>query len=105
MPKKGTTNNPNGRPKGTHNKSTERAKRIMMEFVGKNMDTMQEMYEVIKAEDPKRAFDVLFTATEYCIPKLARTEQRFVDEEGKDRDLIFNIYEEIHSADSKNKEG
>lgn len=63
-----------GRKKGVGNKSTETAKRILADFVGNNMDTMQEMFETIKADDPKKAFDVLMGALEYVLPKLSRVE-------------------------------
>lgn len=63
-----------GRKRGTPNKSTETAKQVLVKFVGNNMDTMQEMFEEIKAEDPKKAFDVLMGALEYVLPKLSRVE-------------------------------
>lgn len=86
--KKGKSGNPNGRPKGVTNKSTEAAKMVLTEFVGKNMDEMQTLFDQVKAEDPKKAFDVLFSSLEYVLPKLARTENynenRLTDEEGQD---------------------
>lgn len=86
--KKGQTNNPNGRPKGSTNKSTEAAKQIVVDFVGKNVEEMQELFDIIKKDDPKKAFDILYAGLEYVIPKLARTENynesRLTDKDGND---------------------
>ena len=62
------------------------------------MDDMQLLFEQIKADDPKKAFDVLMGALEYVLPKLARVE-------GK----IENTYavkegRELHEEDRKTLE-
>ena len=63
-----------GRKKGTPNRSTEASKLLLTDFVGKNMHDMQALYEQIREEKPEKAFDVLFSALEYCLPKLSRVE-------------------------------
>jgi hypothetical protein len=63
-----------GRRKGTPNKSTEAAKLVLTHFVARNMEDMQTLYEEIRKEKPEKAFDVLFSALEYCLPKLSRVE-------------------------------
>lgn len=85
-PGKGKTNNPNGRPKGVPNKSTEAIKMVMAEFVGKNMDDMQGLFNEIRANNPQKAFDILLAAAEYVVPKLARTEQQALDKNGNPAD-------------------
>ena len=98
--KNGVSNNPVGRPKGVGNRSTERAKRVLAEFVGKNLDTMQELFEEIKRENPKQAFDVLFSSLEYMIPKLARVEQQQLDAKGEPTDPVKEILTFIEQSDN-----
>lgn len=88
-----STKNPRGagRPKGSTNKSTEMAKRILTEFIGKNMNDMEDLFEQLKAEDPKKAFDVLYSGLEYVLPKLARTEYQALDKNGEKADPSVEV--------------
>lgn len=62
------------RPKGSVNKSTEKTRIVLATFLERNIDGMQDLYEEIKKDDPKAAFDTLFKGIEYILPKLARVE-------------------------------
>lgn len=77
------TNNPKGRPKGSPNKSTAKAREVFAAFVDNNADRLQEWLEQVAADPkhgPKVAFDCLMQVSEYHIPKLARTEHIGNDE-------------------------
>ncbi len=73
---KKTAKNPKGggRPKGARNKSTERAKLLLVDFVGHNMEEMQQLFDEVREDNPKDAFNMIFGALEYCLPKLSRAE-------------------------------
>jgi hypothetical protein len=66
-----------GRPKGTPNKATAKAREAFANFVDANSERMQEWLEAIATDPkhgPKVAFDCLMAVSEYHVPKLARTE-------------------------------
>jgi hypothetical protein len=66
-----------GRPKGTPNKATAKAREAFANFVDANSERMQEWLESIASDPkhgPKVAFDCLMAVSEYHVPKLARTE-------------------------------
>lgn len=71
---KGTTNNPNGRPKGTANKATTNAREAIAQFVDGNAHRLVEWLDRIALDSPKDAFNCFQSVVEYHIPKLARTE-------------------------------
>ena len=86
--RKGKTNNPHGRPRGTPNKATTDARKAIALFVEENahrltgwLDQVAEGVRdpndgtkmLVKA-DPAKAFEMFQTVVEYHIPKLARTE-------------------------------
>lgn len=80
--RKGTTNNPNGRPAGTPNKATIQARQAIALFVDENAHRLTEWLDQvahgIPSEDvkpnPAKAFELFQSVVEYHIPKLARTE-------------------------------
>ena len=80
--RKGKTNNPNGRPAGTPNKTTTQAREAIALFVDGNAHRLSEWLDQvahgIPAQDvkpnPAKAFELFQSVVEYHIPKLARTE-------------------------------
>jgi len=64
--KKGTTNNPNGRPKGTPNKTTSEMKDWVTSVVGKS----QKQFERdLKKVDPEKRLAMIEKLLAFCIPK------------------------------------
>jgi hypothetical protein len=51
MPKKGTVNNPNGRPKGKANRTTDELRSLLAEFIDKNMGSLQADFDKLEAKD------------------------------------------------------
>lgn len=72
--RKGQTNNPDGRPKGSLNKATSKTREAFNKLIEDNLDNMSIWLAEVAAEDPKAALDVIAKLSEYIVPKLARTE-------------------------------
>ena len=80
-----------GRPKGVGNKSTIKAREAISLFVDDNAHRLTGWLDQIATDNPKQAFECFQSIIEYHIPKLQRSESRFVDEDGKDRDLNIKV--------------
>lgn len=76
-----------GRPKGIPNKATTQAREAIADFVEGNVGRLNGWLDAIAEKDPEKAFNAFMSVIEYHIPKLQRTESRFVDENGKDRTI------------------
>lgn len=85
MPK-GHTNNPNGRPKGSENKVTSDTRAFFRKLLERRHPKIEKMLDQIIDEDPKEALKIIMSLTEYCVPKLARTEIQNLDKDGKPSD-------------------
>lgn len=89
---KGQSGNPDGRPSGTANKATNKAREAIAKFVDDNADKLQNWLERIAEKDPKQAYDCFMSVVEYHIPKLARTEQQFLDKDGQPADASITVH-------------
>jgi len=69
--KKGMTNNPNGRPAGSQNKSTVEIKNILTEFISKNIETLQNDYDSL---EPKERLIFIEKLLKYIIPTKTTNE-------------------------------
>ncbi|MEF2156402.1 DUF5681 domain-containing protein [Luteimonas sp. FXH3W] len=72
--KKGTSGNPNGRPKGSVNKSTTEFRQTVQQLLDDNRENVGKWLETVAADDPYKALQVLNSLAEYAAPKLSRTE-------------------------------
>jgi len=91
MAVKGKTNNPNGRPQGTPNKSTSQAREAIAKFVDGNVGRFNGWLEQIAADDPAKAMDLMIKVMEYHLPKLNRTDVQQLDKNGNPADLPSKI--------------
>lgn len=81
-----------GRPKGIPNKATAKARDAIAAFVEGNVDRLNGWLDAIAEKDgPKAAFDCFMDVVEYHIPKLARTEQQFLDKDGEPADASVTV--------------
>lgn len=80
-----------GSRKGVPNKATQEAREAIAMFVDGNADKLENWLEQIAADNPKDAFNCFMSVVEYHIPKLQRTDNRFIDGEGNDRDLSVKV--------------
>lgn len=70
-PKKGTTNNPNGRPRGSKNKASENMKQAVLKIIDDNWRTMADD---IKKLAPKDRVAFLEKLISYVLPKTTSIE-------------------------------
>ena len=80
-----------GRKKGVQNKVTREFQEKLNDLLEQSAPKMAGWLEEIAAESPEKAFDILSKFAEYIHPKLARTEQQFLDGRGEPTDAKFEI--------------
>ena len=71
---KGQSANPNGRPKGRPNASTESIKKYYMDLLDGNLDNIQEWLDRVSENDPKGALDFLIKLSPFVVPKKTETD-------------------------------
>lgn len=69
MFKPGQSGNPNGRPKGGTNASTEKIKLAYTALIEGNLDKIQGWLNATAADDPARALDFLIKLSPFVVPK------------------------------------
>lgn len=80
-----------GRPKGLPNKSTTQAREAIASFVEGNVGRLNGWLDQIAEKDPQAAYRCFMDVVEYHIPKLARTEQQFLDKDGEPADASLTV--------------
>lgn len=69
--KKGTVNNPNGRPKGSKNRDIAPIREKFDQLISSY--TVEEMVADLRTLEPVQRLQIIAGLAEYVIPKLART--------------------------------
>lgn len=70
---KGESGNPNGRPKGSKNRSTKAMKKVLAQLIDDNLDNMSVWLNEIAKDDPRVAFQCMLNMMKFNIPKISRT--------------------------------
>lgn len=78
MPKKGTINNPNGRPKGKPNKSTDELRTLLQSFIDTNMETLQADYDAL---EPKDRLNFIERLLKHILPAPLQELERLSDDQ------------------------
>lgn len=73
---KGHTNNPNGRPKGKPNKSTQTMKDWIVEFLSNNREVIESDFDCL---DPKERLAFVAKLLPYVIPKMENQDAGLQD--------------------------
>ena len=68
-PGKGNTNNPNGRPKGTPNKTTKEMREVFAVIMSGQIDRIREALDNLYEADPIKYLDILNKYMPYYMPK------------------------------------
>jgi hypothetical protein len=68
-PGKGKTNNPNGRPAGTPNRTTKEARELLEQILLGQVDNIAEALESLKEKDYARYLDSCAKLFTYVLPK------------------------------------
>jgi hypothetical protein len=68
-PGKGKTNNPNGRPKGTPNKTTQEAKEFLQAILYDEFDNIKDSLARARADNDARYIDALVKLLAFIMPK------------------------------------
>ena len=98
--KKGMSGNPNGRKKGTPNKTTAEIKEIITRIVGNQLEHIEKDLDKIRKTDPAEAMRLSSKFIDYVIPK-----QTKIDLEGELTHKVEKVIIEIKRGnDSKHKD-
>lgn len=90
-----------GRPAGIPNKATTQFKEALNNLLETAAPDMVTWLGEIK--DPEKRFDVLSKFAEYIYPKLARSEQQFLGQDGKPADAGYSItVNHVHAGKNDN---
>jgi hypothetical protein len=68
-PGKGKTNNPNGRPKGSKNRTTKEARELLESILFGQIDNINEALDTIRELDPPKYLDACSKLFTYVLPK------------------------------------
>ncbi len=94
---KGESGNPNGRPKGSKNRSTKDMKKALSQLIDDNLDNMSDWLAEMAKDDPKAAFQCMLSLMEFHMPKMSRVT--WVGEKEEMADHKINIHaQEIADA-------
>lgn len=69
--KKGQVLNPNGRPKGSKNKSTTEIREYFLKFISNHMEELDKAFKELEARDK---FKVIIDLSKFVIPTLKAVE-------------------------------
>lgn len=76
--KKGQTNNPDGRPKGSPNKVTKKLRERISDFLEENWEKIEKDFDQLEPKERVSLFEKLL---QYTVPKLQSTELKTPDQE------------------------
>ena len=88
---KGKTGNPNGRPKGSPNKTTQSVREWLTRLID---DNREQIRKDLAALEPKERLQVLEKFMQYTVPKMQSVEAR-VDIDGLSDSQIDQVINEL----------
>lgn len=91
--KKGQSGNPNGRPKGTPNKSSQEVREFMQSFLSEKFENLDEIYSQL---EPKDKINAIIKMLPYVVPKQMQMDLMATVETKPTLDLSKLTDEELH---------
>ncbi len=85
-PGKGNTNNPNGRPAGSQNRTTKESRELLQTILYGQLDNIAAAFEALR-EEPAKYLDACSKLFTYVLPK--KTDITSDDEAIKTTQIIF----------------
>jgi len=76
--KTGISGNPNGRPKGSPNKTTDEIRTMLQDFISDNLETLQADFEALEPKDRLTFIERLF---KYILPAPLNELERVTDDQ------------------------
>jgi hypothetical protein len=70
MPNKGQSNNPNGRPKGSLNKTTAELRKMLMTAIEDKYEQFWTSWESLSEKDPGKAIDIFIDLCKIILPRI-----------------------------------
>lgn len=88
--KKGTTNNPKGRPKGVPNKTTKEIREAINLILSCNIEKLQTDIDSL---EPKDRLKVICDLLPFAVPKLQTIQADVTDSKANIPTIVFKKYE------------
>ena len=94
--KTGISGNPNGRPKGSPNKTTDEIRTMLQDFISDNLETLQADFEALEPKDRLTFIERLF---KYILPAPLNELERVTD------DQLDEIINKLKKQNHEHKQG
>jgi len=96
--KKGKTNNPNGRPKGSPNRTTAEMKELINRFLSDNLENLQKEFDRL---EPKDKLYFIEKIMKYVLPQQSSTVEE-IDVSKLEEAELDNLINRIIEKEDKN---
>lgn len=100
--KPGESGNPAGRPKGSMNHYTKKAKEAFAMLLDDNLDNLSIWLSQVAADDPKEALKIVMALSERFVPKLSQQQLTDGDGESLLKGLTFKFGPTLEERDQTN---
>ena len=101
--KKGQSGNPNGRPKGSKNLTTEQIRDAFQALIESSLPDIQKWLKQVAKDNPEKALSIVERYSDFILPKLQRTELSGGEDKPL-RKVVFDFGEPTTDRDNPDEE-
>lgn len=101
--KKGKSGNPNGRPKGSKNLTTEQIRDAFQALIESSLPDIQKWLKQVAKDNPEKALTIVERYSDFILPKLQRTELSGGEDKPL-RKVVFDFGEPTTDRDNPDEE-
>ena len=101
--KKGKSGNPNGRPKGSKNLTTEQIRDAFQALIESSLPDIQKWLKQVAKDNPEKALSIVERYSDFILPKLQRTELSGGEDKPL-RKVVFDFGEPTTDRDNPDEE-